>query len=122
MARTMEDLSSLLERIHALVHGRDDETPDLRLDRMEHTLTDGYAHALELEAESGRLGKEISATAGAGGDSAKQLRVLAGRLARTEDDLRTLRRELAVLRRSVYDARANAEAAPSTARVKARRR
>jgi len=117
----MEDLSSLLERIQALVDGRDDATPELRLDRMEHTLTDGYARALELEAESGRLGKEISAAAGAGGESAKQLRVLAGRLARNEDELRTLRRELAALRRSVYDARATAEATPAP-RVKARRR
>jgi predicted nucleic acid-binding Zn-ribbon protein len=117
----MEDLSSLLERIQALVDGRDDVVPELRLERMEHTLTDGYARALELEAESGRLGKEIASAAGAGDGSAKELRTLAGRLAQNEDDLRALRRELAALRRSVYDARATAEAAPAP-RVKARRR
>ena len=117
----MEDLSSLLERIEALVDGRDDVMPELRLERMEHTLTDGYARALELEAESGRLGKEIASAAGEGGGSAARLRTLATRLAQNEDDLRTLRRSLAALRRTVYDARAAAEAAPP-ARVKARRR
>ena len=118
----MEDLSSLLERIQALVDGRDDVVPERRLERMEHTLTDGYARALELEAESGRLQRELSSAAGGGSGSAKELRTLAGRLAGNEDDLRTLRRELAALRRAVYDARAaSTEAAPSP-RVKAKRR
>ncbi len=114
----MEDLSSLLERIEALVAGRDDVVPERRLERMEHTLTDGYARALELEAESGRIQREIASAAGGG--TAKELRTLAGRLAKNEDDLRGLRRELAALRRAVYDARAAAE--EPAPRVKAGRR
>ena len=117
----MEDLSSLLERIQALVDGRDDVVPERRLERMEHTLTDGYARALELEAESGRLGREIASAAGADGGSAEELRALARRLAQNEADLRNLRRELAALRRTVYDTRASAGSAP-TSRVKAQRR
>lgn len=118
----MEDLSSLLQRIQALVDGRDDVVPERRLERMEHTLTDGYARALELEAESGRLSREIASSAGAAGGSPDELRVLAGRLAGNEEDLRSLRRELAALRQTVYEARATADAAPPAASVRARRR
>ena len=75
------------------------------------------------------IGSKCDEIGGSGGDGFDYIIVgsgagggpLASRLAQNEDELRTLRRSLAALRRTVYDARAAAEAAPA-ARVKARRR
>ena len=78
----MEDLPNLLDRIQALVDGRDDAAPERLLERMEHTLTDGYARALALEAEHLRIAREIgAAAAGARRSALERLAALAERLA-----------------------------------------
>ena len=74
------------------------------LDEIERTLTDGYAHALSLEAEKWRLEKRINEVAQSleRGDTAKKARelaTLANRVEGSADDLTTLRTLLAELRR-----------------------
>ena len=49
-------MTDLLDRISALLG---DSTGDL--DTIEHTLTDGYARALALEAERWRLERRVAA-------------------------------------------------------------
>jgi len=72
--------------------------------QLECTLTDGYAQALSLEAERGRIERrmgEVAATIG-NGDSlagAREFSALAARLAHTADELTRLRRVLGELRR-----------------------
>ena len=74
------------------------------LDRIERTLTDGYAYALNLEAEGIRLEKRLSALAQGiqRGDTAKKARELsdlAQRIDANGDDLSKLRGLLGDLRR-----------------------
>jgi hypothetical protein len=74
------------------------------LDQIEHTLTDGYAHALALDAERLRLEKRMtSVTQGIKrGDTAKKARELAEiseRLDGNAGDAEKLRALLAELRR-----------------------
>src|SRR5262245_20616024 len=89
----MEDLPNLLDRIQVLVDGRDPSAPPERLlERMEHTLTDGYARALALEGEHLRIAREIGASNGSTRDE------LAERLVATEGDLEHLRATLVPLR------------------------
>jgi hypothetical protein len=90
---------ALLDRISTLLarpEGRDDPA------QLERTLTDGYAHALSLEAEKSRLQKQLGkATAAAGrGDagSRDELRRLAERLEAQDGSLVQLRGQLARLR------------------------
>jgi hypothetical protein len=89
----------LLEEIEALLSdsgGRDDPA------RLEHTLTDGYARALTLEAERSRIKKRIGEVAiGAGEkDSAaeEELSALVRQLTTTDDELGSLRALLTRLR------------------------
>jgi hypothetical protein len=56
----VSDLPSLLVRIQALVDGKGDDPPELLLERVEHTLTDGYAQALALDGERLRLERELA--------------------------------------------------------------
>jgi hypothetical protein len=95
---------TLLAEIRALVdapaHG--DEAP--RLDRIEATLTDGYAAALQLEAERLRIERRIAEVAGAFSDGddagrAEEMFLLAGRLSDANGDLARLRELLRTLRR-----------------------
>ena len=98
-----DDLASLLERIQNQldVPGAD---PAL-LTEMEHTLTDGYARALELEAARLRLERAHSLD---GPEQADELRELAARLRNADDDLAGLRGVLAALQRGVDSRRAAA--------------
>jgi hypothetical protein len=94
-----DDLAPLLVRIRDLAEHRDDASEPL-LARMEHTLTDGYAHALALEGESIRIEQEIGRLVARVEDSEEsgRLRALTDRLARTERQLHRLRGLLDVLR------------------------
>jgi hypothetical protein len=77
---------------------------------MEHTLTDGYARALELEGERLRLERQIGELAHRleGLDQVGELRGLAERLRNADDDLAGLRDLLVALQRQVDAARAAA--------------
>ena len=95
------DLPLLLDRVRRLADEQADVAPELLLARMEHALTDGYAHALALEGESLRIEREIGEALEqlkSGGEVGK-LRGLADRLARTRGDLDRLRGVLDLLRR-----------------------
>ena len=98
-ATTMEDLPNLLNRIQALVDGREVGAPERLLERMEHTLTDGYARALALEGEQRRVEREIgSAATGSRRGGSDPLASLAEKLAAIEGDLQRLRARLRPLR------------------------
>ena len=101
-------MTELLDQIHALMRA---STCDL--DTIERTLTDGYAHALSLEAEKWRLEKRIAEVAQGlqRGDTAKkaqELSTLAKRLDGNADDLVHLRALLSELRRHADDVRVSA--------------
>lgn len=104
------DLSALLQRIRSQldVRGADPARPVLT--EMEHTLTDGYARALELEAERLRLERRIGELAHNldGPEEARELRGLATRLRTADEDLASLRDVLGALQQHVDDARAAA--------------
>jgi hypothetical protein len=98
-------MTELLDTIQTMISS---ETRDL--EKVERTLTDGYAHALELEAERSRLERRImEITHGmARGDTAKKARELAslaqqlegnaGALARLRGLLSDLRRYATAVR------------------------
>jgi hypothetical protein len=70
---------------------------------VENKLTDGYAHALALDAERSRLAKRIGALAALEGadaeEKARELSSLSQRLAQADVELSSLRRTLAKVRR-----------------------
>jgi hypothetical protein len=86
------------------------------LDRIERTLTDGYAYALSLEAERWRLEKRLTLVAReiGDGDRATKVRELSS-LSQTLDvnaeDLGRLRALLATLRRHADGVRVGSPAA-----------
>jgi len=90
----------LLEEISALLAaGEGGDDPQ----RLERTLTDGYARALSLEAERRRLLKQIAALTVTveDGDAAsrRELAGLVRQMKRQEGDLGVLRTQLGLLRR-----------------------
>jgi predicted nucleic acid-binding Zn-ribbon protein len=92
-------MTELLEKINALINA-----PTRDIEAIERTLTDGYAHALSLEAEKWRLEKRINEVAQTlqRGDTAKkahEIATLATRVEGNVGDLRTLRSRLSDLRR-----------------------
>jgi DNA-directed RNA polymerase beta' subunit len=92
-------MTELLHKIQTLI-----DSSNRDLDQLERTLTDGYAHALFIEAEKSRLEKQISSVAHTiqRGDTAKKARELAQlakRLEGHEGDLSALRGLLGRLRR-----------------------
>jgi hypothetical protein len=95
-----DDIAPLLDRIRYLVDEEAERVPDELLAEIEYTLTDGYAHALALEGESLRIGREIGerVTRVGKGEPATDLSVLAQRLSRTESDVTRLRAQLDRLR------------------------
>ena len=98
-------MTDLFEQIDALIG-----TSARDLDAIERTLTDGYAHALSLEAEQWRVEKRIQEVAQTlqRGDTAKKARelsTLAKKLDESTLDLSTLRERLASLRRHADDVR-----------------
>ena len=104
------ELVALLQQIRSLIDARGADPGKPLLTEMEHTLTDGYARALELEAERLRLERRIGELAHslAGPEQAGELRVLAERLRSADDDLATLRGILTALQRQVDADRAAA--------------
>lgn len=101
-------MTELLEQINSLMR---DSTRDL--DTIERTLTDGYAHALSLEAEKWRLEKRISEVTQTlqRGDTikkARELSELASRLDGNAGDLLRLRGLLSELRRHADGVRVSA--------------
>ena len=94
----------MLDEIHTLLdtpeHGRDAPS----LEALEHTLTSGYAQALQLEAEHWRLERRVGEITAriANGSSARaeagELATLTERMSTAEEDLGTLRRALRRLR------------------------
>ncbi len=98
-------MSDLLDRISALL-----AAPTRDLGQIERTLTDGYAYALVLEAERGRLERRVAALSRSieGGDltsKARELADVARSLESNTADLALLRGTLADLRRHAQDVR-----------------
>jgi predicted nucleic acid-binding Zn-ribbon protein len=92
-------MTQLNQQIKAMLAASDRD-----LEAIERTLTDGYAHALSLEAERWRLEKRMAEVAQGiqRGDTAKKARELSElsqRLDANERDLSALRGLLAELRR-----------------------
>jgi hypothetical protein len=104
------DLTALLERIRSQLDVRGADPANPLLTEMEHTLTDGYARALELEAERLRIERRIGELAHRleGPEQARELRGLAMELRATDEDLAGLRDALAALQRHLDAARAAA--------------
>jgi hypothetical protein len=91
--------AELFEEITALISGSDRD-----LDKIERTLTDGYAHALTLEAEKSRLERRMrevthSLSGSETGDLTNELTSLVRRLDGKADELSQLRGRLGELRR-----------------------
>ena len=110
-----DDLLTLSDRISLLIDARESSSAAL-LAEMEHTLTDGYARALELEGERWRLEKQIGALTAriADADEVDDLRDLVTRLGDADRELGRLRGLLAALRRRVDTVRAATAAAAAS--------
>lgn len=80
-----EDLCQLIERLRRLVEEPGDEPG-----AVEHTLTDGYARALALEAERRRAESRMRELAG-DAESLDEQRILKVRLDQIDGDLAALR-------------------------------
>jgi hypothetical protein len=103
LAMTTDQVKALLDRIER------GDSPDRA--RLEETLTDGYALALNLDAECRRLERRISANAEqlaeeASEERARELSCLARMLRRRRQELDSLRALLAGLRSGVRPASA----------------
>jgi hypothetical protein len=96
----MNDLRPLIDRIRSLLNDRAADPGGVVTD-VEHTLTDGYALALELEAERLRIERRMTELARtvARPEEAGELRRLAASLIGTEAELAEVRALLAELRR-----------------------
>ena len=96
------EIARLYDDIHALLEKpADEEGPRYRA-RLEHTLTDGYARALALEAERVRLERRMGELAGdLHGDPdapTAELATVVRRLSDADEELTDLRGVLAKLR------------------------
>jgi len=96
------EIARLYDDIHALLEEpADEEGPRYRA-RLEHTLTDGYARALALEAERVRLERRMGELAGdLHGDPdapTAELATVVRRLSDADEELTDLRGVLAKLR------------------------
>lgn len=99
----MFDRNALLHDIRSLMHAPVEGEPDALRERLERTLTDGYAHALALEGERLQLEKQLTVVAdrvsrGETDGLVAQLAELSSRLRSTDTDLAELRTLLASLR------------------------
>ena len=97
LARLEREIQALLERPPLAERAQE-------LARIERTLTDGYAHAQQIEAERWRLERrlgEVAAQLGRGRDEARtrELSAVAQRLASADGDLARLRGMLSRLHR-----------------------
>jgi hypothetical protein len=104
------DLASLAARIRRLLDPPMPDPGEPLLTEMEHTLTDGYARALEIEGERLRVERRIAELAHKieGPEHLGELRTLAERLRSADDDLASLRDLLGDLQRRVDAQRAAA--------------
>jgi|SRR5436190_24206356 len=104
------ELAPLIARISNMLNPRSADPGPPLLTEMEHTLTDGYARALELEGERMRVERRIAELAHRidGPEQAGELRGLAERLRSADDDLANLRDLLGALQRRVESERAAA--------------
>jgi ABC-type phosphate transport system auxiliary subunit len=98
-----QETTSLYEDIHALLEEAPGGEEGAFLARLEHTLTDGYARALVLEAERVRLERRMDElTDGLRDDPADaptdELATVARRLSDADTELSSLRGTLARLR------------------------
>ena len=98
-----QETSTLFEDIHALLQEAPGAEQGAFLARLEHTLTDGYARALVLEAERVRLERRMDQlTDGLRDDPADaptdELATIARRLNDADTELSSLRGTLARLR------------------------
>ena len=95
-----DEIALLYDEIQSLLDEPVAADPEL-LARLEHTLTEGYARALELEAESLRLERrirEVSADVTAHERRGGELAELAQRLSHSTRELGRLRAVLEALR------------------------
>jgi hypothetical protein len=104
------NLSGLLEQIDAVL-AQTAAKADADVDRIERTLTDGYAGALALEGERWRLERKIGEVArliGSGdvAGRAAELSELSQRLAAADGELGVLRARLGDLRQHAEAVRA----------------
>jgi hypothetical protein len=104
-----ESMPALFEQIDALLAEPTPREPD-ELARLERTLTDGYAHALSLEAEQLRLQRRMTELAGELHDGnqeqkAEELVQVSRRMTGARTELETLRATLMQLRLRVRTAR-----------------
>jgi hypothetical protein len=102
----MTDERTIFAEIEAVLADR----TETRLDRLEHTLTSGYAAALALEAERWRIERRIAEAAAlvrgrTDGDRAEEIALLARSLTLADADLDRLRGLLATLRKRAVAAR-----------------
>jgi ABC-type phosphate transport system auxiliary subunit len=102
-------MPALFEQIDALLAEPTPREPD-ELARLERTLTDGYAHALSLEAEQLRLQRRMTELAGELHDGnqeqkAEELVQVSRRMTGARTELETLRATLMQLRLRVRTAR-----------------
>jgi hypothetical protein len=106
----MADLAPLLERITGLLKHRPADPGKPLLTEMEDTLTDGYARALQLEAERLRLERRIGELAHSvnGPEQADELKALAARLRDVDLALEGLRDRLGALQKHLEAVRAAA--------------
>jgi hypothetical protein len=111
-----QDLLLLIDDIRSLLDSpaRGDGAP--RLERLEETLTSGYARALALEAETLRLKRRLGELAStiarqSSPELADELTDVAHRLAASEGQIRILRELLSSLRHRVAGLRAAAAVA-----------
>jgi hypothetical protein len=103
-----KELAAVIERIRSELD-RIERGDFPERERLEETLTDGYAWALELDAECTRLERRISENARDLGQAdsderARELSVLARRLGRRRRELDALRGLLRSLRTGVAEA------------------
>jgi hypothetical protein len=104
-----ESMPALFEQIDALLAEPTPREPD-ELARLERTLTDGYAHALSLEAEQLRLQRRMTELAGELHDGnqeqkAEELVQVSRRMSGARTELESLRATLTQLRSRVRTAR-----------------
>jgi hypothetical protein len=105
----MEEITNLFEKIDALLAEPGSDAGALA--RLEHTLTEGYACALALEAEGLRIERRIGEVAARLADDAAaartdELATLARRKSTADGDLTLLRGRLSTLRRAAHEVRA----------------
>jgi hypothetical protein len=103
------ELASITDRIQGLLAALGGGASPDRGD-LDHTLTDGYAWALTLDAECARLERSIGELAASlAGETneaqARELSVLAGELVRAKRERQALRTLLASLRAEASEAR-----------------